>query len=54
MSKEGKEWKKKLLGKLRIPNPPPDRPHTGKSGAKGYDRKKEKREVREILKEEKE
>lgn len=48
-----KEEKKKLLGKLRIPTPPTGGPHTTKSGKKGYNRKESKKELYNILKEEK-
>ena len=48
----GKKERKELLGQVRFPNPPPDRPHSGKKGDKGYDRKKEKKDLYNKLQEE--
>lgn len=38
-----------MLGKVRFPNPPPDRPHSDKKGDKGYDRKKMKEETNDLM-----
>lgn len=46
-----KKEKQKLLGQLRIPIPPPGGPDTTKKGKKGYNRKDNKKELYNTMRE---